>query len=131
MKKETGVWIDHTQAVVVMGMNLDDTEEIIRIISGIVTHDRFSGASHASVARSPHTAITEYGRARHFDNLLNRYYDKIILHLRDATSLVIIGPGDAKYEFQKRLDIHGLSDRIVAIQTADQMSDERIAVEVR
>lgn len=131
MKKNTGLWIDHNQAVMVNGINPDETEAIIRISSGVVRPDRFSGSTHASIARSPHTPVTEYGRARHFDNLLNRYYDQVILNLRNATSIVILGPGEAKYELQNRLAGQGRGEMLVVLKTAGEMTDEQIAAEIR
>ncbi len=129
MKKEAGLWIDHRQAVIVI--LLDQTEEIKRITSNVEKHVRYSGASHASRTSESHSATTEDGRERRFDDQLSKYYDAVISYLRDATSILILGPGEAKVELQKRLEDHGLSDRIVAIETADKLSDDQIAAEVR
>jgi hypothetical protein len=129
MKKEVGLWIDHKRAVIVI--NLDQEEEIKRINSNMEKHVRYSGASHAGGASESHNDATEDGRDRRFDDQLNRYYDEIISYLRDATSILILGPGEAKVELQKRLEAHGLSDRIAAVKTADKMTDDQIAAEVR
>lgn len=130
MKKEVGLWIDHRQALLVI--NLDQEEEIKRITSDMEKHVRYSGDSQAGGASEPHSSgTTEDGRDRRFGDHLNRYYDEVIADLRDATAILILGPGEAKVELQKRLEIQGLSDRIVAIKTADKMTDDQIAAEVR
>jgi hypothetical protein len=131
MKKLTGLWIDHTRALVVTGVDSGEIEEIIQILSSIAKHIRYSGNGHASVASVPPRTGLEDGHDRHFDNLLNRYYDRVILNVRDATSILILGPGEAKYELQKRLEVHGLSDHIVAIKTAGEMTDDQLVAEVR
>ena len=130
MKKEMGLWIDHRQAVIVI--NGDQNEEIKRTItSNMEKHVRYSGASQAKDAGESHRDTTEDGRDRRFDDQLNRYFDDVISYLHDASSILILGPGEAKVEFQKRLEVHGLSERIVAIKTADKMTDDQIAAEVR
>lgn len=129
MKKEIGLWIDHRRAVIVF--DIDQAKEIKHITSNMEKHVRYSGASHASGTSESHNDTTEDGRDRRFDDQLNRYYDVVISHLQDATSVLILGPGEAKVEFQKRLEGHEPSDRIVVIKTADKMTDHQITAEVR
>jgi len=129
MKKEVGLWIDHRQAVIVI--SLDDEEEIKRISSNIEKHVRYSGTSHDSGVSESHNDTSEDGRDRRFNDQLNRYYDEIISYLRDATSILILGPGEAKVELQKRLQSHEVSGHDVAIKTVDKMTDEQILAEVR
>jgi hypothetical protein len=104
-------------------------EEIKRITSDIEEHVRYSGASHGS--HDDTTEIRRDRQDRRFDDQLNRYYDEVISYLRDATSILILGPGKAKGELQKQLEAHGLSDRIAALKTADKMTDAQIAAAVR
>ena len=126
MKKEVGLWIDHREAVLVF--LLEHGEEIKRITSNMEKHIRYSGASESS---GSHNSTTEDGRDRRFDDQLNRYYDEVTLSLGDATSILIIGPGESKVELQKRLEGHEPSDRHVAIETADKMTDHQITAKVR
>ena len=129
MKNEVGLWLDHRQAVIVM--NLDQQEEVKRITSQMEKHVRYSGASPDSGGEEAHHDTTEDGRDRRFDDELNRYYDEVISYLRDATSILILGPGEAKGELQKRLAGREFSGTIVAVETADKMTDHQIAAAVR
>lgn len=52
-------------------------------------------------------------------------------HLRDAESILIFGPGEAKGEPKKRLVKNKLGGRIVGIETVDKMTDRQIAAKVR
>jgi stalled ribosome rescue protein Dom34 len=127
MKTEVGLWIDHKQAVIVT--LVDQVEETKRIISDIEKHVRYSGASHGS-----HDETTEIRRDRQdrrFDDYLSKYYDEVIACLRDADSILIFGPGEAKGELQKHLEGQALGERIVGIETADKMTDDQVAVKVR
>jgi hypothetical protein len=129
MKKEVGLWIDHEQAVLVI--NLDQEEEIKRISSDIEKRTRYSGAGQPSGTSDGHGDASEDGRDRRFENHLNHYYDEVALFLRDATTIFIMGPGEAKVELQKRLEGHGLRDQIVTIETVDKLTEEQIIASVR
>ena len=56
---------------------------------------------------------------------------EVIAHLRDAESILIFGPGEAKGELENVLRVRGLSGRIVGIETVDKMTDRQIAAKVR
>ena len=70
-------------------------------------------------------------RQRAFTGYLNVYYDAVIASIRDAESILIFGPGDAKGELKKRLKKDNLGGRIVCIETVDKMTDRQIAAKVR
>ena len=70
-------------------------------------------------------------RERRSTGLLNIYYNAVIACIRDAESILIFGPGEAKGELKKRLQRNKLGGRIVAIETIDRMTDRQIAAKVR
>ena len=128
MKREAGLWIDHRQAVIVI--LLDQGEELKRISSGIGKRVRYSGASQSNNGASAHGDAAEDTRDRRFGNHLSEYFDSVISGLRDADSILIMGPGEAKGELQKRLESNSLGGRIVGIETADKMTDGQITAAV-
>jgi hypothetical protein len=120
--KKVGLWIDHRKAVIVMVT--DEGEETRLIESNMEKHVRFaSGSSEDGSAEST--------RDRQFASHLDGYYDKVIACTRDAESILIFGPGEAKGELEKRLESGELKGRIVGIETVDKMSDRQIAAKVR
>ena len=122
MKSEIGLWIDHRKAVIVIVT--DEGEETKQITSNMEKHVRFSSGSSED-------GSAEDVRDRQFGNRLNNYYDNVIACLRDAESIQIFGPGEAKGELEKRLESEGLKGRIVGIETVDKMTDRQIAAKVR
>lgn len=122
MKSEIGLWIDHRQAVIVV--ITDAGEQTKRIMSNMEKHVRFSSGSSEDGSQ-------EDVRDRQFGNHLNSYYDEVIAVIRDADSIQIFGPGEAKGELEKRLEHEGLQGRIVGIETVDKMTDRQIAAKVR
>ena len=121
MKKEVGLWIDHRKAVIVSVT--DKGEETILIISDMEKHVRYSGAAQEDSA--------EDQRDARFTGHLNKYYDRVISCVRDAESILIFGPGEAKVELEKRLEKESLGERVVGIETVDKMTDRQIAARVR
>jgi hypothetical protein len=123
MIKQAGLWIDHRKAVIVLVG--DEGEEIKKITSGMEKHVRFSGGPDSE------DGSQEDVRDRQFGNHLNSYYDEVITVIRDAESIQIFGPGEAKGELEKRLEHEGLKTHILAIETVDKMTDRQIAAKVR
>jgi hypothetical protein len=123
MKRQAGVWIDHRQAFIVfIG---EGTEETERIESGMEKHVRYSGLAALEEGSA------DDQRDRQFAVHLGKYYDAVIAHLRDAKSILLFGPGEAKGELEKRLAAKGLGERIVGVETVDKMTDRQIAAKVR
>jgi hypothetical protein len=123
MKKQAGLWIDHRKAVIVM---ISETgEEIKEITSDMEKHVRFSGGTASD------DGSTEDVRDRQFGNHLNSFYDQVIAIIRQADSIQIFGPGEAKGELAKRLEHEGLKACILSIETVDKLTDRQIAAKVR
>jgi hypothetical protein len=122
MKSNVGLWIDHRKAVIVIAT--DKGEETKQITSHMEKHVRYS--SDASKDGS-----AEDVRDRQFGNRLNSYYDDVIACLREAETIQIFGPGEAKGELEARLEKEGLKGRIIEIETMDKMTDRQIAAKVR
>ncbi len=121
MKMNAGLWIDHRDAVILI-LN-ENGEEIKRINSEIEKHVRFSGGAQAETEED----IND----RRFTNHLNKYYDDVIGYIRNASSILVFGPGEAKVELKKRLDNEKIKNRSVEIETVDKMTDNQIAVKIR
>ena len=123
MKNRVGLWIDHRKAVIVM---ISETgEEIKEITSDMEKHVRFTGGTASD------DGSTEDVRDRQFGNHLNSFYDQVIAVIRQADSIQIFGPGEAKGELAKRLEREGLKACILSIDTVDKMTNRQVAAKVR
>ena len=121
MKRKVGLWIDHKKAVI-FSMS-DEGAEIKRISSEMEKHIKFSGGAQE--------ASEEDQRDKRFTGHLNNYYDNVISYIRNAESILIFGPGEAKSELKKRLENEKLHENIVGMETADKMTDNQIVAKVR
>jgi len=101
------------------------------IISKVEKQPRRSGDSPLKGSfESTHVPASDR-RQRMFTGHLNIYYDAVIACIRDAESILIFGPGEAKGELKKRLKKSGLGERIAGMETVDKMTDRQIAAKVR
>ena len=129
MKKQVGVWIDHRKAVIVI--LTDEGEKIRLVISKSEKQLRRSGDSPLKGSFESQQVPEDDRRQRVFMGQLNIYYDAIIACMRDAESILIFGPGEAKGELKARLEKDNLGGRIVSIETVDKMTDRQITAKVR
>ena len=129
MTINAGVWIDHHKAVVVLLTNGVETTEVF------LADSEANGApdSHGN-DRNAHTRndfIAEDKRERKAMIHFVKHYDNVIAHLHHADSIFIMGPGEARGEFGKRLEAMNLRGRVSHIEPADKMTDRQVAAHVR
>lgn len=129
MKREVGLWIDHSKAVIVTVIGEKDETRQVR--SNIEKHVHFSGGSHVSPLYGTSSIPGESKQDRKFANYFDSYYDGVVSLIRHADSIWIFGPGDAKEELEKHLQRDQLNAHIIGIETVDKMSDRQIAAKVR
>jgi hypothetical protein len=127
MKEEVGLWVDHKKAVLVNG----EGEEIVTLNSNMEKHVRFSGGARGKTAYGAQYFPAEDQQDRRFTEHLNKYYSEISTHLRGVKAIVIMGPGEAKFELEKRLEHEGLIDHVLSIETADKLTDRQIAARIK
>jgi len=129
MTIEIGLWIDHREAIIVVLTG--DTEETRHISSASGKHVRYSGSSHSKTPEGMKEVTSENQRDQKFQNVLNEFYDEVVAAVREAETIQVFGPGEAKGELVKRLERAGLKDHVLAVEAADKMTDRQIAAKVR
>ena len=109
----------------------DKGEETGLIISKVERQLRRSGDSPLRRPYESQQVPESDSRQRTLTGHLNRYYDAVIASIREAESILIFGPGEAKGELKARLARHNLDGRIVGMEAVDKMTDRQIAATVR
>jgi stalled ribosome rescue protein Dom34 len=123
MEKQAGLWIDHRKAVIVLITAAGEQTTVIS--SGLEKRLRFTGG------RASEDGDTEDTRDRQFEGHLHNYYDRVIALLRQADSILIFGPGQAKNELYKQLERKGMKARLLPLESADKLTDAQVAAKVR
>jgi len=129
MKKNIGLWIDHRKAVILV--LAERREEIRRVESNVEKHVRFRGGVRGRAPYQAQYYIAEDRGDNRLAGQLNQYYGEIVKNLRDAESVFIMGPGEAKHELEKRLTRSRIKNRIAKVESADRLTDRQIMARVR
>jgi len=129
MKTIVGLWIDHRKAVIAV---VSDKGEETKVVESNVEKQpgRFAGVRSTTSFESQKVQADD-SRERDFTGHLHGFYDEVIAAISDAESILIFGPGEAKGELKRRLERKKHDVRIVAMETADKMTDRQIAAKVR
>lgn len=128
IKPNAGVWIDHREAIIVV--LTEAGEETKHIPSKLEKQLRRSGEPDQGPFESQEVPADD-SREREYMGHLARYYDEIILHLRDAGRIVIFGPGEAKGGLRKRFEKPPGVARSIEVETVDKMTEPELVAMVR
>jgi len=130
MKQRAGLWIDHKKAIV---FTIENDKEAIQVIeSNVERRVRLSGGSRTARPYGPQEVASERKRDERYRHHLDAYYREIIQAIREADSILIFGPGEAKGELKKAIkESRELGRRIVGVESADKMTQRQIAAKVR
>ena len=129
MKKNVGLWIDHRKAVILV--LAERTEEVHKVESHMEKQVRFRGGVRGKAPYLPQYSIAEDRAANRLSGQLSHYYGEIVKAIRDAESVFIMGPGEAKHELEKRMTRSRIKNRIAKIEAADKLTDRQIMAKVR
>ena len=129
MRTTAGLWIDHRRAVIAIASA--EGEKAMEIKSNVEKQPgRFAGVRSVTPYEAQQVQADD-SRQREFTGQLNQYYAEVIAAIRNAESILIFGPGEAKGELKKRLEHAKLGGHIIAMETTDKMTDRQIAAKVR
>lgn len=128
MKKEIGMWVDHRRAVIVTLENNKETVQII--LSNMENNTRFSSGSQSGISMDEKTSSAEDIRDRQNEMHLGKYYAEIAYKIKEADSIMIFGPGDAKVQFTSYLKQEKLGGKVSSVDTTDKMTDRQISAKV-
>jgi hypothetical protein len=129
MSTKVGLWLDHRKAIVVA--ITDRQEKIEEIVSGVEKQLQRGGDRPLEGDYEVVQVPANDRRQRDFTKHLNIYYAAVITAIRDAESILIFGPGEAKGELKEQLEKDRLGGHIVNIETVDKMTNPQIAAKVR
>jgi hypothetical protein len=122
MNKSVGLWLDNHKAVVV---SISDSGESRRFFTSNMDHYlRFSKGT-------PSDGSPEDPRDRRYWTHIGEYFNLIVDHIRGAHAIQIFGPGEAKFELERRLGFAGMAQFIVSVDETDALTDARIIARVR
>lgn len=127
MDRNVGLWIDHKQAYLIWYK--EGRVEVIP--SNIEPPEHFSGGTQLGGKLNQKGDV----ELRHNDRyrlMLTKFYKQVVAALKDVDLIFIMGPGEAKVEFEKVLKRQkALQERLLKVETADKMTKNQMIARVR
>lgn len=125
-----GVWIDNKRAIVVTLNSGNETVKIIK--SGIEKRNRFEGEGKQYTRMGNQFSNFEKVEEKKFEQAFKAYLKGVVGAIKDADSIVILGPAEAKVRLHKAISKSGkLLDKIKLVETADSMTDNQVVALIK
>ena len=127
MDRNVGLWIDHKQAFAIW---CDDGR--VEVISSHLEPPAHTSGGTQLGGKLNQKGDVELHHNDRFRLQLNKYYQQVIAALKQADSIFIMGPGQAKIEFEKALKKNkSMQSRILKVETTDKMTKNQMIAYVR
>jgi hypothetical protein len=109
----------------------DKGQETKEILSNVEKHLRRSDGKHSTAPFESQLVKADDKQQRGFTKSLKDFYQKVMVNIKDAQSVLVFGPAEAKGEFQKLMEQNDLHGRVVFTESADKMTDGQIAARIK
>ncbi len=130
MKKQTGIWIDSSRAIVV---SLTDGKEVVNEIESNVENSvhhkgegekgSFMGTSHVN-----HERKFDERKNQQIDNFL----DEVSGQFKLADEVYVFGPAEIKVKLQQKIEANSeLSHKLKKVETSDSMTMNQVVAKVK
>ena len=114
--RRVAIWVDHREAIVIT-----------------FTGDFVTGEEEFFSEAGPHThggGWTQHRIESHRHEILKHYYEEVAQYLGTVDEILLLGPGQAKYELHHAIDRHkGLRGKVVAVRGAARLTGEQVIAE--
>ena len=130
MKTQTGIWLDREKACVI---NLTEGKHNIKTIeSDISKRERFEGEGKEYGRFGGQFLSMENKKKNRLKKQFDDYLRNIISVIKTADEIVLFGPAEMKTDLEKLImKDHNLKDRLVAVKTADSMTEKQLVAWVK
>ena len=131
MKRQTGIWIDSSKAIIIC---LDGKKESITEIDSDIenkTHHHREGNKGTFNGNHHSTNETQFENRIHEQT--NQYMDAVIDYVKKSDELYVFGPAGAKTELKRRIQDEKIitPDKLKGVTIADKMTVNQIVAKVR
>ncbi|MEN9981622.1 MAG: hypothetical protein RIR67_846 [Bacteroidota bacterium] len=131
MKRQTGIWIDSSKAIIVC---LDGKKEsITEIDSDIENKSHHNREGNKGTFSGNHHNANETQLSNRKKEQTNYFMDSIIDYIKKSDELYVFGPAGAKTQLKKRIQEERIitPDKLKGIDTSDKMTVNQIVAKVR
>ncbi len=130
MKKQTGIWIDGSKAIIVNLQNgQEQVTEIEAEIENRIYHEKegnkgtFMGGQHIN---------NEKMFNERKDQQIERYLKQVVQIIKDADELYLFGPAEIKLKLSKKIRSEAqLGAKLKHVEAADSMTNNQVVAQVK
>ncbi|SHL98797.1 hypothetical protein [Flavobacterium xinjiangense] len=131
MKRQTGIWIDTSKAIIVTleGGKDEKISEIDSDVENSVYHDKegnkgtFSGGHHGNSESKFENRKKEQ---------LDFFIKEVLSYVKGADELFVFGPAETKIRLEQKIQDEKLfTNKLKAVETADKMTLNEIVAKVK
>ena len=131
MKRQTGIWIDTSKAIIVTleGGKDEKISEIDSDVENSVYHDKegnkgtFSGGHHGNSESKFENRKKEQ---------LDFFIKEVLSYVKGADELFVFGPAETKMRLEQKIQDEKLfTNKLKAVETADKMTLNEIVAKVK
>jgi hypothetical protein len=131
MKRQTGIWIDTSKAIIVTleGGKDEKISEIDSDVENSVYHDKegnkgtFSGGHHGNSESKFENRKKEQ---------LDFFIKEVLSYVKGADELFVFGPAETKIRLEQKIqDEKMFTNKLKAVETADKMTLNEIVAKVK
>lgn len=131
MKRQTGIWIDSSKAIIV---SLNGKDESITEIDSTIENKSYPNreGNRGTFSGSHHSASETQLNNRKKEQT-NYFMDSIIDYIKRSDELYVFGPASAKTELKKRIQTEKIiaPDKLKGVDTSDKLTINQIVAKVR
>lgn len=119
--KQTGIWLDTNQAIVVEIIN--GNESFFTIPSN-VEHFHVTGGSGTRLKGGPQDVVQDSKYTERKKHQMKRYFKEILDRIKDTDTLMLFGPADTNQRLKKEIETFDkeLSQKILLVKKVDSMT---------
>lgn len=131
MKRQTGIWIDSSKAIIV---SLNGKKESITEIDSTIENKSYPNreGNKGTFSGSHHSASETQLNNRKKEQT-NYFMDSIIDYIKRSDELYVFGPASAKTELKKRIQTEKIiaPDKLKGVDTSDKLTINQIVAKVQ
>ena len=131
MKRQTGIWIDSSKAIIVA---LDgDTEKITEIDSEVENSVHHNDEGNKGTFSGAHHGNSDKKFDDRKEQQLDYFIKSVLSYVKKSDELIVFGPAQTKTKLEQKLMKDHLIEpgELKAVETADKMSLNQIVEKVR
>ena len=128
--KNTGVWIDSKEAIIV---KLNNGKEVMeKVFSEIEGRERFDGEGKHFTRMGNKYSTFEKRDEEKRKHAFTQYFKNVIEKIKDSDNILVFGPAEAKIGLQKEiLKKKDISSKLLMVEAEDHLTDNQVTAKVR